>query len=52
MGATLPNNNAPDRGSADRARAALALVHAEMILEVSAAVDPIDAGAVVAQAGA
>jgi hypothetical protein len=47
--ASLPDNDAADAGTADRAGFARPLVDTEVILEVASAVDPVDAGSVVAQ---
>src|SRR3972149_871822 len=51
MRATLPDHNPADRRAAHRARLPVTLVNPEVILEVAAAVDPVETGAVVAQAG-
>jgi hypothetical protein len=52
VGAALPDHDASNRSPAHRAGPAFTLVDAEVVLEISAPVDPIEAGAVVAQAGA
>src|SRR3990172_2422396 len=51
MRAALPDDDPADRHAAHRARLPVTLVNPEVILEVAAAVDPVDTGAVVAQAG-
>lgn len=50
MGATLSNHDALDAGTANRAGLTLSAIDAEMVLEIAAAVDPIDAGAIAADA--
>ncbi len=50
MGAALADNDALDLGPADGAGLAGPPIHPEMILELSTAVDPIDARAIVADA--
>jgi len=50
MGAALSYHGADYRSAADRAGLAGALVDAEMVLKIAAAVDPIDAGPVAADA--
>src|SRR3990170_8366629 len=51
MRAALPDHDPADRRAAHRAWLPVTLVNPEVILEVAAAVDPVDTGAVVAQAG-
>src|SRR3990172_7509268 len=51
MRAALPDHDPADRRAAHRARLPVTLVDPKVILEVAAAVDPVDTGAVVAQAG-
>ena len=44
MRPALPNGNALDRGSANKAGITCALVNAEVILKIASLVDPVDAG--------
>ncbi len=46
MGAALADDEAPDGCPTDRARLSLPIIHPEIILEISAAIDPIKAGPV------
>ena len=50
MGAALPHDNACNRRATFWARQAGTLVHAEVILEIPAAIHPIDAGSVTGDA--
>ena len=50
MGAALPNHDALDGGIAFRAGQTGPLVHTKMVLEIAAAVNPVNAGAVTADA--
>src|SRR3972149_2440648 len=52
MRAALPDHDPADRRAAHRAWLPATLVNPEVILEVAAAVDPVDAGAVVGPADA
>lgn len=52
MRAPLADQDTPDRGAAGGAGLAGTLIDPEVILEPAAAIDPVDAGAVVSQAGA
>jgi len=46
MGAALTDNDALDFRPADRAGLALTAIHPEMVLEITAAVDPVNTRAV------
>ena len=50
MRASLPHYDSPDGGSAHRTWFASPIIDAEMVLKITPPVDPIDAGAVSANA--
>ncbi len=50
MGAALPDYDAHDLGTANRAGFTSASINAEMVLEISASVNPVDAGSVAGDA--
>ena len=50
MGAALTDNDPLDRCSTDRTGLPGSLVHVKGILEISSAVDPVNAGAIAADA--
>ena len=50
MRAALPDDDLFDRGTTNRAGLTAAAVCPEMVLKIAAAVDPVDAGAVAANA--
>jgi hypothetical protein len=47
--ASLPDDDAADAGATDGTGFPSSLVHPEVILEIASAVNPVEAGAVVAQ---
>ena len=50
MRSALADNELLDLGAADRTRLALATINSKMILKIAAAIDPVYAGAVAADA--